>query len=169
MCAGAGQSRSIVNDLARDLKIDPELSKQLATMSKSGQPYLYAVSTHLPVKRETGKYDYAYDVSREKLRKSKRGPQPLPHPYLRVRENSGMDQNHRRPLSLNDLRPPPNSPPPPLPTNGKDLMKGLKKNLNSSLSLASHTDILRASSHISSCHWLGEDCMISQMKVCIGG
>ena len=125
MFTGAGQSRSIVNDLARDLKIDPELSKQLATMSKSGQPYLYAVSAPLPVKREIGKkYDYAYDVSREKLRKSKRGPKPLPHPHLRVRGNSGMDQNHRRPLSLNDLRPPPNSPPPPLPTNGKDLIKG---------------------------------------------
>ena len=120
MFIGAGQSRSIVNDLARDLKIDPELSKQLATMSKSGQPYLYAVSTPLPVKREIGKYD----VSREKLCKSKRAPQPLPHPRLRVRENSGMDQNHRRPLSLNDLRPPPNSPPPPLPTNGKDLIRG---------------------------------------------
>ena len=125
MFTGAGQSRSIVNDLAKDLKIDPELSKQLATMSKSGQPYLYAVSTPLPVKREIGKkYDYAYDVSRGKLRKSKRGPQPLPHPHLRVRENSGMDQNHRRPLSLNDLRPPPNLPPPPLPTDGKDFIRG---------------------------------------------
>ena len=125
MFTGAGQSRSIVNDLAKDLKIDPELSKQLATMSKSGQPYLYAVSTRLPVKREIGKkYDYAYDVSRGKLRKSKRGPQPLPHPHQRLRENSGMDQNHRRPLSLNDLRPPPNLPPPPLPTNGKDLIRG---------------------------------------------
>ena len=92
-------------------------------MSKSGQPYLYAVSTPLPVKREIGKYDYAH-VSREKLCKSKRTPQPLPHPRVRVRENSGMDQNHRRPLSLNDLRPPPNSPPPPLPTNGKDLIRG---------------------------------------------
>ena len=123
MFTGAGQSRSIVNDLARELKIDSELSKQLATMSKSGQPYLYAVSTPLPVKREIGKkYDYAYDVSREKLRKLKRAPQLPPHPHLRIRESSGMDQNHRRPLSLNDLRPPPNSPPPPLPTNGKDLM-----------------------------------------------
>ena len=106
------------------MKIDPELSKQLATMSKSGQPYLYAVSTPLPVKREIGKCDYAYDVSREKLCKSKRAPQPLPHLRLRVREISGMNENHRRPLSLNDLRPPPNSPPPPLPTNGKDLIRG---------------------------------------------
>ena len=122
MFTGAGQSRSVVNDLARDLKIDPELSKQLATMSKSGQPYLYAVSTPLPVKREAGKYDYAYDVSRERLCKSKRAPQPLPHPHLRAKENSRMDQNHRRPLSLNDLRPPPHLPPPPLPTNGKDFM-----------------------------------------------
>ena len=122
MFTGAGQSRSIVNDLARELKIDPELSKQLATVSKSGQAYLYAVSTPLPVKRESGKYDYAYDVSREKLCKWKCSPRPLPHPLRRVRENSGMDQNHIRPLSLNDLRLPPNSPAPPLPTNGKDLM-----------------------------------------------
>ena len=35
--------------------------------------------------------------------------------------------------------------------------------------VASHIDILRASSHISSCHLLREDCMISQKKVCIGG
>ena len=124
MFTGAGQSRSIVNDLARDLKIDPELSEQLATVSKSGQPYLYAVSTPLPVKRETGKYDYAYDVSREKLCKWKCSPRPLPHPHQRLREKSGMDQNHIRPLSLNDLRPPPNSPAPPLPTNGKDLIRG---------------------------------------------
>ncbi|XP_073256655.1 uncharacterized protein [Porites lutea] len=120
--SGAGQSRSIVNDLARDLKIDPELSKQLATASKSGQPYLYAVSTPLPLKREIGKYDYAYDVSREKLCKWKCAPRPLPRPHQRVRENSGMDQNHIRPLSLNDLRPPPNSPAPPLPTNARQVI-----------------------------------------------
>ena len=115
-----------MNDLARDLHIDPELSAQLAALAKSTQPYLYAVSA--PVKPDNGKYSYAdlLSSSEQKSRKenakkpkAKRTPQPLPHQYLKVNESALDDPNLRRPLSLTDLRPPPTSPPPPLPKHGK--------------------------------------------------
>lgn len=51
--------------------------------------------------------------------KAKRAPQLLPHQQLKVKESALVDPNHRRPLSLTDLRPPPTSPPPPLPKHGK--------------------------------------------------
>lgn len=122
---GAGQTRNIVNDLARDLQIDPELSRQLAAMSQSTRPYLYAVSTPMTTKKENAVTYYYTDAppeqkpSKENAKggKHRRKPQPLPQQHLRVKENSGMDPNHRRPLSMNDLRPPPTSPPPPLPKN----------------------------------------------------
>lgn len=124
---GTGQTRIIVNDLARDMKIDPELSKQLATLSHSAQPYLYAISTPVtPAKQNSAKYDYADAIPEQKLSKANvkpakpsRAPQPLPHQHLQVKGNYlGLDPKLRRPLSLTDLKPPPNLPPPPLPKNG---------------------------------------------------
>lgn len=94
-------------------------------MAQSAQPYLYAVSA--PVKQDSAKYHYT-DLTPPELKsskgnarnaKAKRAPQPLPNQHLKVKENALVDPNHRRPLSLNDLRPPPTSPPPPLPKNGK--------------------------------------------------
>ena len=127
MFEGTGQSRSIVNDLARDMQIDPELSQQLAAMSRSTQPYLYAVSTPVcpATKQSSAKYDYVEATIEQKPTKANakpvkpgRAPQPLPHQHLIAKESLGLDPN-RRPLSLNDLRPPPTSPPPPLPKNGR--------------------------------------------------
>ena len=116
-----------MNDLARDIQINPELSRHLAAMSRSAQPYLYAVSTPIsPAKQNSAKYDYADATpeqkpskANEKRAKPRHAPQPLPHQHLKANENLGVDPNLRRPLSLNDLRPPPTSPPPPLPKNGK--------------------------------------------------
>ena len=112
------------------MHIDPELSAQLAAMSQSTQSYLYAVSA--PVKQDSAKYDYAdLNASPEqktsKAHMTRRAPQPLPHQHLRIKESDLVDPNLRRPLSLNDLRPPPTSPPPPLPKNGRlvDLCWGL--------------------------------------------
>lgn len=124
---GTGQTRIIVNDLARDMKIDPELSTQLATLSHSAQPYLYAISTPVtPAKQNSAKYDYADAIQEQKLSKANvkpakpsRAPQPLSHQHLQVKGNYlGLDPKLRRPLSLTDLKPPPNLPPPPLPKNG---------------------------------------------------
>lgn len=123
---GTGQTRCIVNNLARDLHIDPELSAQLAAVAKSTQPYLYAVSA--PVKPDNAKYSYADLLSSSEQKspkenakkpKVKHAPQPLPHQHLKVKESALDDPNLRRPLSLTDLRPPPTSPPPPLPKHGK--------------------------------------------------
>lgn len=105
---GAGQSRSIVNDLARQISIDPEISAQLATMSQSTQSYLYAVSGPVKQDRHYAELNAAIDQK----------PSKTPHQHLQIKD-SLVDQHARRPLSLNDLRPPPTSPPPPLPKNGK--------------------------------------------------
>ena len=95
-------------------------------MAQSTQPYLYAVSA--PVKQDSAKYHYAdLNAAQEqkpsktnaKNGKARRAPQPLPHQKLKVKESLLVDPNLRRPLSLNDLRPPPTSPPPPLPKHGK--------------------------------------------------
>ncbi|PFX15868.1 hypothetical protein AWC38_SpisGene19878 [Stylophora pistillata] len=116
---GAGQSRSIVNDLARQICINPELSAQLAAMSQSTRPYLYAVSR--PVKQDSAKYHYAElnaatsDQKPSKMQVTRHAPQPLPYQHL-------VDQHVRRPLSLNDLRPPPTSPPPPLPKSERPVV-----------------------------------------------
>jgi len=123
---GTGQTRCIVNNLARDLHIDPELSAQLAAVAKSTQPYLYAVSA--PVKPDSTQYSYADLLSSSEQKplkenakkpKAKRAPQRLPHQHLKVEESALDDPNLRRPLSLTDLRPPPTSRPPPLPKHGK--------------------------------------------------
>lgn len=123
---GAGQTRGIVNALARDIHIDPELSAQLAAVAKSTQPYLYAVSA--PFKPDKGKYSYADLLSSTEEKpskenankpKAKRSPKPLPHLHLKAKDSVLDDPNLRRPLSLTDLRPPPTSPPPPLPKHGK--------------------------------------------------
>ena len=95
-------------------------------MAKSTQPYLYAVSA--PLKTDNEKYSYADLLSSKEekpskenanKRKAKRSPQPLPNRNLTVEDSALDDSNLRRPLSLNDLRPPPTSPPPPLPKHGK--------------------------------------------------
>ncbi|XP_020603065.1 uncharacterized protein LOC110042071 [Orbicella faveolata] len=126
---GTGQTRCIVNNLARDLHIDPELSAQLAAVAKSTQPYLYAVSA--PVKPDNAKYSYADLLSSSEQKspkenakkpKVKRAPQPLPHQHLKVKESALDDPNLRRPLSLTDLRPPPTSPPPPLPKHARQVV-----------------------------------------------
>ena len=123
---GTGQTRSIVNDLARDLHISPEITAQLAALAKSTQSYLYAVSA--PMKPNSVTYSYADLLSSSEQKplkqnakkpKAKRAPQPLPHQCLQVKESALDDPNLRRPLSLTDLRPPPTSPPPPLPKHGK--------------------------------------------------
>ena len=91
-------------------------------MAQSAQPYLYAVSA--PVKQGSAKYSYA-DLTPQSSKGNakhpiaKRAPQPLPNQNLKVTANVLVDSNLRRPLSLNDLRPPPTSPPPPLPKSGK--------------------------------------------------
>ena len=124
---GAGKSRSIVNGLARDLYIDPELSKHLATMSHSVPSYLYAVSaSNLSDKQNGAKYDYV-DFSSEdnsgmvnvNVVYHKGLPEPWHYQQLKPREKFEVDLNQRRPLSLTDLRPPPTLPPPPVPKNGK--------------------------------------------------
>ena len=132
MFLGTGQTRSIVNDLAREMQIDPELSRQLAAVSRSTQPYLYAVSPPVcPGKQSSAKYDYVEATPEQKPIKTNakpvkpgRAPQPLPHQHLIAKESLGLDPNFRRPLSLNDLRPPPTSPPPPLPKNGRLTLLG---------------------------------------------
>ncbi|RMX51019.1 hypothetical protein pdam_00018443, partial [Pocillopora damicornis] len=108
---GAGQSRSIVNDLARQISIDPEISAQLATMSQSTHSYLYAMSGPVKQDRHYAELNAAIDQK----------PSKMPHQHLRIKD-SLVDQHARRPLSLNDLRPPPTSPPPPLPKNAKPVV-----------------------------------------------
>ena len=80
------------------------------------------------MKPDKGKYSYADLLSSKEEKpskgnankpKAKRSPQPLPHQNLKANDSSPDDSNLRRPLSLNDLRPPPTSPPPPLPKHGK--------------------------------------------------
>lgn len=126
---GAGQTRGIVNALARDIHIDPELSAQLAAVEKSTQPYLYAVSA--PMKPDKGKYSYADLLSSTEEKpskenankpKAKRSPKPLPHPHLKAKDSVLDDPSLRRPLSLTDLRPPPTSPPPPLPKHARQVV-----------------------------------------------
>ncbi|XP_044179998.1 uncharacterized protein LOC122961451 [Acropora millepora] len=118
---GTSESRNIVNNLARDLMIDPELSQQLKDMSHSAQCNLYAVSTPILPAQQNGVRCNHVGLNGEKMpgkvnRKpvGQRGisPQALCHHHLRAKK---MDLNFGRPLSVPDLRPPPISPPPPPP------------------------------------------------------
>ncbi|XP_067028301.1 uncharacterized protein [Acropora muricata] len=118
---GTSESRNIVNNLARDLMIDPELSQQLKDMSHSAQCNLYAVSTPILPAQQNGVRCNHVGLNGEKMpgkvnRKpvGQRGmlPQALCHHHLRAKK---MDPNSGRPLSVPDLRPPPISPPPPPP------------------------------------------------------
>lgn len=77
-------------------------------MSQSTHSYLYAVSGPVKQDRHYAELNAAIDQK----------PSKMPHQHLPIKE-SLVDQHARRPLSLNDLRPPPTSPPPPLPKNGK--------------------------------------------------
>ena len=122
---GTSASRNIVNNLARDLIIDPELSQQLKEMSHSAQCNLYAVSTPiLPAQQNGVRCNHVGlngdkmpgKVNRKPVGQRGMSPQALCHHHLRAKK---MDPNFRRPLSVPDLRPPPISPPPPLPKEGK--------------------------------------------------
>ena len=104
-----------MNNLARDLTIDPELSQQLESMSHSAQCNLYAVSTPiLPAKQNGAKCNHVV-LNSEKM-PGKANSKPVGHQHLKTEK---MDPMFGRPLSMNDLRPPPNSPPPPVPKRGK--------------------------------------------------
>ena len=122
---GTSESRNIVNNLARDLIIDTELSQQLKEMSHSAQSSLYAVSTPiLPAQQNGVKCNYVGPnsekmpgkVNRKPVGQKGMSPQALYHHHLRAKK---MDPNFGRPLSVPDLRPPTNSPQPPLPKEGK--------------------------------------------------
>ena len=124
---GTSESRNIVNDFARDLIIDPELSQQLKDMTHSAQSSLYAVSTPILPAQQNGVKCNHVDLNSEKMpgkvnRKpvGQKGmsPQALCHYHLRAKK---MDPNFGRlVLSVPDLRSPPILPrPPPLPKEGK--------------------------------------------------
>ncbi|XP_074633677.1 uncharacterized protein LOC141892342 isoform X2 [Acropora palmata] len=120
---GSCESRNIVNNLARGLIIDPKLLQQLENMSHSSLCNLYAVSTPiLPAQQNVAQQNHV-GLNSEKMHgkaKSKpaghkgMSPQALRHHGLKANK---MGPNFGRPLSATDLRPPPTSPPPPLPMN----------------------------------------------------
>ncbi|XP_067033594.1 uncharacterized protein [Acropora muricata] len=118
---GSCESRNIVNNLARGLLIDPKLLQQLENMSRSSLCNLYAVSTPILPAQQNVAQQNNVGLSSEKMpgkAKSKpvghngMSPQALRHHDLKANE---MGPNFGRPLSATDLRPPPTSPPPPLP------------------------------------------------------
>ena len=122
---GTVESRNIVNNLASDLVIDPEISQQLKDMSHSAQCNLYAVSTPILPAQQKGVKCNQVGLNSEKMPgKVKRkpvgqkglSPQALCHHHLRAKN---MDPNFGRAQSVTDLRPPPISPPPHLPKKGK--------------------------------------------------
>ncbi|XP_074634026.1 uncharacterized protein LOC141892589 isoform X2 [Acropora palmata] len=118
---GTSASRNIVNNLARDLIMDPELLQQLKDMSHLAQSSLYAVPTPILPAQQNGVRSNHVGLNSEKMpgkvnRKpvgqNGMSPQALCHHHLRAK----MDPNFGRlVLSVPDLRPPPNSTPPPLP------------------------------------------------------
>jgi len=122
---GTSASRNIVNNLARDLIMDPELLQQLKDMSHLAQSSLYAVPTPILPAQQNGVRSNHVGLNSEKMpgkvnRKpvgqNGMSPQALCHHHLRAK----MDPNFGRlVLSVPDLRPPPNSTPPPLPKEGK--------------------------------------------------
>ena len=120
---GSGESRDIVNNLARDLIIDPQLLQQLKDMSHSAQSNLYAVPT-LPAQQNGVKCNHVGlnsekmpgKVNRKPVGQKGMSPQALCHHHLMAKK---MDPNFGKPLSLTDLRPRPNLPLPPLPKEGK--------------------------------------------------
>ena len=122
---GTFESRNIVNNLASDLVIEPELSQQLKDMSHSAQCNLYAVSTPILPAQQNGVKCNQVGLSREKMPgKVNRkpvgqmgmSPQASCDHQLNAKK---MDPNFGRAKSVPDLRPPPNLPPPPLPKKGK--------------------------------------------------
>ena len=123
---GTSESRNIVNNLARDLIIDTELSQQLKYMSHSAQSSLHTVSRPILPAQQNGVKCNHVGLNSEKMpgkvnRKpvgQKGSPQALCHHHLRAKT---MDPNFGRAQSVPDLRPPPNPPPPPgrLPKEGK--------------------------------------------------
>ncbi|XP_015753395.1 PREDICTED: uncharacterized protein LOC107333148 isoform X3 [Acropora digitifera] len=118
---GTVESRNIVNNLASDLVIDPELSQQLKDMSHSAQCNLYAVSTPiLPAQQNGVKCNHVGLNSEKTVKKVNRKPvgQKGMSPQvscLHQLNTKKMDPNFGRAQSVTDLRPPPISPPPCLP------------------------------------------------------
>ena len=121
---GTSASRNIVNNLARDLIIDAELSQQLKEMSHSAQCNLYAVPTPiLPAQQNGVKCNHVGlnseqmpgKVNRKPVGQKGMSPQALCHHHLRAKK---MDPNFGR-LEVPDVRPPPNLTPPPLPKEGQ--------------------------------------------------
>ncbi|XP_044180006.1 uncharacterized protein LOC114971354 isoform X2 [Acropora millepora] len=119
---GTVESRNIVNNLASDLVIDPELSQQLKDMSHSAQCNLYAVSTPiLSAQRNGVKCNHVGLNSEKTLGKVNRKPvgQKGMSPQVSChhqRNTKKIDPNFGRAQSVTDLlRPPPISPPPCLP------------------------------------------------------
>ena len=122
---GTVESRNIVNNLASDLVIDPELSQQLKDMSHSAQCNLYAVSTPiLSAQRNGVKCNHVGLNSEKTLGKVNRKPvgQKGMSPQVSChhqRNTKKIDPNFGRAQSVTDLlRPPPISPPPCLPKKG---------------------------------------------------
>ena len=123
---GTSESRNIVNNLARDLIIDPELSQQLKELSHSAKSTLYAVSTPILAAQQNGvKCNHVGLINGEKMPdKVNRkpvgqmgmSPQASCDHQLNTKK---MDPNFGKAKSVPDLRPPPNSPPPPLPKEGQ--------------------------------------------------
>ncbi|XP_067028432.1 uncharacterized protein [Acropora muricata] len=119
---GTSASRNIVNNLARDLIIDPELSQQLKDISHSAQSSLYAVPTPiLPAQQNGLRCNHvglngekmAGKVNRKPVGQKGMSPQALCHHHLGAKK---MDLNFGRLVqSVPDLRPAPYSTPPPLP------------------------------------------------------
>ncbi|XP_074633304.1 uncharacterized protein LOC141892070 isoform X2 [Acropora palmata] len=118
---GTVESRNIVNNLASDLVIDPELSQQLKDMSHSAQCNLYAVSTPiLPAQQNGVKCNHVGlnsektvgKVNRKPVGQKGMSPQVSCHHQLNTKK---IEPNFGRAQSGTDLRPPPISPPPCLP------------------------------------------------------
>ena len=94
-------------------------------MSHSPLCNLYAVLTPiLPAQQNVAQHNHVGLNSEKMLGKAKSkpvgqkgmSPQALRHHNLKANK---MGPNFGRPLSATDLRPPPTSPPPPLPKKGK--------------------------------------------------
>ncbi|KXJ16565.1 hypothetical protein AC249_AIPGENE27205 [Exaiptasia diaphana] len=116
---GAGQARRIVTDLAKELELDPVV---IADEEKSDHTYLYAVSALKPTKAtDSPPPSPSADPKHRKLT-------AVTSDGLQSRNtvhDSLLTQRFGHALSLDDLRPPPSCPPPPLPLQGR-LAKGLR-------------------------------------------
>ncbi|XP_031573659.1 uncharacterized protein LOC116307525 [Actinia tenebrosa] len=110
---GAGKTRRIVTELSKEVGYEPVP----ASPGKNDQNYLYAVSPRPPDSCDTtGSPPKSPGFGEPKHRRS---PPPAPvGRHRKISESSGLKTQHfSRPLSLENLRPPPSCPPPPLPSH----------------------------------------------------